>query len=147
MARERDEKHKLESQLRQLQSQFQSNTAVAQAIQESEMKKMQEYRELRQQFIQQREREKALIEEKMRKEEEVMLVETNYQNLQEEVDDMRKLIKNFRVRYKQAVTEINDLNEEHANERAELFDQIQVYDKELSLYKTLLRCVIEPRDI
>ena len=42
------------------------------------MKKMQEYRELRQQFIQQREREKALIEEKMRKEEEVMLVETNY---------------------------------------------------------------------
>ena len=76
-----------------------------------------------------------------------MLVETNYQNLQDEVDDMRKLIKNFRVRYKQAVTEINDLNEEHALERAELFDQIQVYDKELSLYKTLLRCVIEPRDI
>lgn len=36
----------------------------------------------------------------MRKEEEVLLVETNYQNLQEEVDDMRSLIKNFRVRYK-----------------------------------------------
>jgi predicted nucleic acid-binding Zn-ribbon protein len=53
-----------------------------------------------------------------------MLVETNYQNLQDEVEDMRKLIKNFRVRYKQAVTEINDLNEEHATERAEMFDQI-----------------------
>lgn len=88
-----------------------------------------------------------LIEEKLRKEEEVMLVETNYQNLQDEVDDMRRLIKNFRVRYKQAVTEINDLNEEHAHERAEMFEQIQVYDKELQLYKTLLRCVIEPRDI
>jgi hypothetical protein len=29
-----------------------------------------------------------------------MLVETNYQNLQDEVEDMRRLIKNFRVRYK-----------------------------------------------
>ena len=54
----------------------------------------------------QKEREKALIEEKERKEEEVLLVETNYQNLQEEVEDMRRLIKNFRVRYKQAVNEI-----------------------------------------
>ncbi len=76
-----------------------------------------------------------------------MLVETNYQNLQDEVEDMRRLIKNFRVRYKQAVTEINDLNEEHALERAEMFDQIQVYDKELQLQKMLLRCVVEPRDI
>lgn len=93
-------------------------------MQDSELKKMQEYRDLRQQFMEQREREKKLIEEKLRKEEEVMLVETNYQNLQDEVDDMRRLIKNFRVRYKQAVTEINDLNEEHAHERGELFDQI-----------------------
>lgn len=60
----------------------------------------------------------------MRKEEEVLLVETNYQNLQDEVDDMRKLIKNFRVRYKQAVSEISDLNEEHAKERGEYFEAI-----------------------
>jgi kinesin family protein 3/17 len=72
-----------------------------------------------------------LIEEKLRKEEEVMLVETNYQNLQDEVDDMRRLIKNFRVRYKQAVNEINDLNEEHARERSDLFEHIQTYEKEL----------------
>ena len=37
----------------------------------------------------QKEREKQLIEEKLRKEEEVLLVETNYQNLHEEMDDMR----------------------------------------------------------
>jgi hypothetical protein len=44
---------------------------------------------------------------------------------------MRRLIKNFRVRYKQAVTEINDLNEEHARERSDLFEHIQTYEKEL----------------
>ena len=37
----------------------------------------------------QKEREKLLIEEKLRKEEEVLLVETNYQNLHGEMDDMR----------------------------------------------------------
>jgi hypothetical protein len=37
------------------------------------------------------------------KEEEMLMVEGQYQTLQEEVTEMRKLIQNFRVRYKQAV--------------------------------------------
>ena len=95
----------------------------------------------------QKEREKLLIEEKMRKEEEVLLVETNYQNLQEEVDDMRKLIKNFRVRYKQAVNEISDLNEEHAKDQAEYFESVQTYERELALYKQLLLTLIDPKEL
>ena len=95
----------------------------------------------------QKEREKYLIEEKLRKEEEVLLVETNYQNLQEEVDDMRKLIKNFRVRYKQAVNEIRDLNEEHAKDQTDYFDSLQAYEREISLYKTILKGVINPKEL
>ncbi len=53
-----------------------------------------------------------------------MHVERNYQNLQEEVEDMRKLIKKFRLKYKEAVTEIKDLNSEHNRERAELFETL-----------------------
>ena len=37
---------------------------------------------------------------------------------------MRNFIKNYRIRYKQAVTEIQDLNEEHAREQADLFETI-----------------------
>jgi hypothetical protein len=37
---------------------------------------------------------------------------------------MRKLIKNFRIKYKQAVNEIKDLNVEHTKERADLFENI-----------------------
>jgi predicted nucleic acid-binding Zn-ribbon protein len=54
----------------------------------------------------------------------MMNVEKNYQSLQEEVDDMRRLIKKFRLKYKQAVNEIKDLNAEHNKERAELFETI-----------------------
>ena len=95
----------------------------------------------------QKEREKQLIEEKLRKEEEVLLVETNYQNLHEEMDDMRQLIKNFRVRYKQAVNEIRDLNEEHAKDQAEYFESTQAYEREVALYKAILKSLMEPKEL
>ena len=65
------------------------------------------------------------MEQKIKQEEEMIMVERNYHTLQEEVDDMRRLIKKFRLKYKQAVNEIKDLNAEHNRERAELFETIQ----------------------
>ena len=68
------------------------------------------YREMQLEIQAQKEREKRLLEEQKAKEEEVLMVESQYHDLQEEVEDMRKLIKSFRVRYKQAIQEIKDLN-------------------------------------
>ena len=51
----------------------------------------------------------------------MMMVEKNYQSLQEEVEDMRKLIQKLRVKYKQAQSEVHDLNREHNREKQELF--------------------------
>ncbi len=61
------------------------------------------YREMQLEIQAQKEREKRLLEEQKAKEEEVLMVESQYHDLQEEVEDMRKLIKSFRVRYKQAI--------------------------------------------
>ena len=79
------------------------------------------YREMQLEIQAQKEREKRLLEEQKAKEEEVLMVESQYHDLQEEVEDMRKLIKSFRVRYKQAIQEIKDLNQEHCKERQDLF--------------------------
>ncbi len=86
---------------------------------------MNQYREFQIRLKQQKQREKELLEQKIKKEEEMIMVERNYHTLQEEVDDMRRLIKKFRLKYKQAVNEIKDLNAEHNRERAELFETIQ----------------------
>ena len=51
----------------------------------------------------------------------MMLVERNYQSLQEEVEDMRKLIQKLRVKYKQATNEIQDIGREHNREKQEQF--------------------------
>jgi hypothetical protein len=47
----------------------------------------------------------------------MMMVEKNYQSLQEEVEDMRKLIQKLRVKYKQAQNEVHDLSREHNREK------------------------------
>lgn len=75
------------------------------------------------------------------------MVETQYQGLQSEVDDMRQLIKNFRVRYKQAVNEIQDLNQEHAKEKIEHFEQVTNYEKELALYRGILKQVVSGNEL
>lgn len=43
----------------------------------------------------------------------MLLVERQYKNLQEEVDDMRNIIKKLREKYKAAQTEIEDLQREN----------------------------------
>lgn len=72
----------------------------------------------------------------------MMHVEKNYLTLQDEVEDMRKLIKRFRTKYKQAIDEIKDLNAEHNKERADLFESIQEFQKENLLYKGILKYVL-----
>jgi hypothetical protein len=37
---------------------------------------------------------------------------------------MRKLLKQFRIKYKSAVTEIKDLNAEYTKERADIFESL-----------------------
>ena len=60
---------------------------------------------------------------------------------------MRSLIKNFRVRYKQAVNEIRDLNEEHAKDRGEYFESVQAFEREVGIYKAILKMIINPREL
>jgi len=66
------------------------------------------------------------------------MVESQYHDLQEEVEDMRKLIRSFRVRYKQAIQEIKDLNQEHCKERQDLFQNCQDLERDMHLYRDIL---------
>lgn len=67
------------------------------------------------------------------------MVAKDYENLQEEVQDMRKLTKKFRIMYKDAIQEIKDLNNEHTSEKQELWDTIGDFQKEIALYKAVMR--------
>ena len=60
---------------------------------------------------------------------------------------MRKLIKNFRVRYKQAVNEIRDLNAENAEKQSDYLEAVTAYEREVGLYKALLKHLISPKEL
>jgi len=68
----------------------------------------------------------------------MMLVEHNYQSLQEELDDMRKLITKLRTKYKQAVSEIKDINIEYNKDKQDLFSQVKESERDIVLYRMLL---------
>lgn len=143
LQKEREEKKQLEEKLTALQAKF----ANVNSVSEEEQERVAKYRQMQLELETQKQREKELEREKEEREEEVMMAEKNYLSLQEEVVDMRRLIKNFRVRYKQAVNEIKDLNYEHAKERQELFESITGFEKEASLYKEILMKILDSREI
>ena len=95
LALERQRKNELEQELKALQAKFASSVEAQEAakqmnqVSEDELAKIRNFRRMQLEMQEQKEREKQLIEEKLRKEEEVLLVETNYQNLHGEMDDMR----------------------------------------------------------
>mmetsp|Transcript_10696 Transcript_10696/g.10810 ORF Transcript_10696/g.10810 Transcript_10696/m.10810 type:complete len:119 (-) Transcript_10696:741-1097(-) len=77
----------------------------------------------------------------------MILVEKNYQSMQEEVDDMRQLLKKLRTKYKEALNEIKDLNTENTKERQELWEEIQEFQKDNLLYKGILKQMVSEREI
>lgn len=58
-------------------------------------------------------------------------VEQKYHNLQEEVDDGRKVMKILRAKYKNAMAEIKDLTREHEIEKEDMLDTIRELVSEL----------------
>jgi hypothetical protein len=64
---------------------------------------------------------------------------TNLQDVEEEVEEKGKLVNKLKKRYKAALNEIKDLDDEHQSEKSDLFDTIRSIERDLDFYK----CVVE----
>ncbi len=105
------------------------------------------YRELQLKLKKQKKKEKQLQLEKLQKEDEVLMVEQHYKDLQEECDENRKNIKKLRAKYQAAIDEINDLHQEHERNREDLLDTIRDNERDLKLYKGMVRMLMGEDDI
>lgn len=65
-------------------------------------------------------------------------MEHDYKDLQEEVNEKSKLLSQLRKRYKGALAEIQDLESEHLNEKAELLESIRSLEIEFGFYKAVV---------
>lgn len=88
-----------------------------------------------------------MIEEQKKREEDFMMIEHEYQDLQEEVNDKSKLLNKIRKRYKGALTEIQDLEGEHYNEKADLLDTIRTMEVDLGFYKAIVDMLMNDHNL
>ena len=88
-----------------------------------------------------------MIEEQKKREEDFLMIEHEYQDLQEEVNDKSKLLNKLRKRYKGALAEIQDLEGEHYNEKADLLDTIRTMEVDLGFYKAIVDMLMNDHNL
>lgn len=106
LAIEQREKESLEAMLKQLEQKLVQGGEV---MEEREKEQSKAHREYQMKLKKQKKKERKLLEEKMKAEEEMFSVNRQYKDLQEEVNENRKIIEKFKVKYQAAMHEIKDL--------------------------------------
>jgi kinesin family protein 3/17 len=102
------------------------------------------YREFQLKLQKQKVKETRLKEEQLKREEELM---TNLQDVQDAADEKGKLVLKLRKRYKAALNEIKDLDEEHQSEKSELLDSIRSLERDLDFYKSIVDILISENEL
>ena len=154
------DKEKIESELKEREAQFLSEKEQREGLQEmlshleqklvvgghdfqeKQKEQAKKYHDMRQKLKKQRVKEKKLLEEQMKKEEEKMMVEEQYKDVQEELHDKDRLLKELRIKYESAFSEVTDLQREHQEERENLFDTIREQNQDLDFYKKVVEIMM-----
>ena len=68
--------------------------------------------------------------------------EKHYNNLQDEVEDCRKIIKKLRQKYRTANNELKDIHKENAERNEELLDTVREQAKELDFLNQVVGNVL-----
>jgi hypothetical protein len=105
------------------------------------------FREYQLKLKKQKRKQTKLLDEQKRKDEDLLLIEHEYNDLQEEVNDKTKLLNKLRKKYKGALAEIQDLDSEHYNEKAELLDTIRTMDIDLGFYKAIVDILLNESNL
>lgn len=75
------------------------------------------------------------------------MMEHEYNDLQEEVNEKSQLLNKLRKRYKAALAEIQDLESEHLNEKAELLETIRTLEIDLGFFKAVVENLLNDHNL
>jgi len=136
------------AQLENILSKMQQKLVVGgKALEEKEKDRAKEVREMQLKLEKQKQVEKQLFKQKQQQEEEKLMVEQQYHDLQEEVDDNRKIIKELRNRYKAALSEIDDIKKENQDNNEDNLITIRDQGSEIEFYQKLVKNLLKPEEV
>ena len=87
------------------------------------------------------------VQTRQLKEEEILLGESKYNSLQEEVEEQRKIIRKLRKKYKSALAEIKDLEREHELNKEDLLDTIRLLEKDIKINNAIMLNLLSPEEL
>jgi kinesin family protein 3/17 len=114
-------KEQLEERIKEIQTKF----VNAGEIEQREKERLKAQKNFRRKFKMQKKRQLQLIEEKKKKEEEMMNMEKKYQSAQDELEDLRKIVKDLRGRYKGIMNEIKQANHEFEDQKEGIYEDLR----------------------
>lgn len=113
------------------------------ALGEGDAQQAKEYREMQLEQEELKKRERELQEQQKQREDEMLMIEGNYQSAQEEIEQKTKIVKKLRNRYKASLQEVKDLEREHQDDKERLTDTIRIMERDLDFYKKLTSMMLK----
>lgn len=92
-------------------------------------------------------KEDELINEKIKKENELKLMQENYQNAEEELEGLRTKVKQLQNDVRMYKSELDDIHHENEFEREQLLDNIRENDKELDFLKQVVAMALSDEEL
>ena len=77
----------------------------------------------------------------------MLFVQGNYTSLQQEVESMRQIMEKLRAKYKGAESEINDLTQEHQQQKTELLDIIRSQEKAVKFSNKVMNILFSENEL
>jgi kinesin family protein 3/17 len=120
-------KEELEEQLRDIQMKL---VIGGEELDKAEKERLKAQKQFRRKLKIQKKRQQKLIEEKKKKEEEFMNMEKKYQSAQDELEDLRKIVKELRNKYRNTMNEIKNINHEFKDQKEEIYEDLLIETQE-----------------
>jgi myosin heavy subunit len=141
---EKQQKAQLENILQKMQQKL---VIGGKALEETEKERAKQVREMQLKLEKQKKIEQELFQQKKEQEEEKLMVERQYKDLQEEVDENRKIIKELRMRYVAAIQEIEDIKKENQDNNEDNLITIREQASEIEFYQKLVKNLLKPEEV
>lgn len=139
-AEDHEQKSKLSNMLSEIKNQLIQGGEV---LNKAEQDRLNAQKEYRRKLRSQKKKEKKLLEQFKKREEEVEMREKEYASMQDELEDLRKLSKQLKVKFKAANAELNDINHEFELEKEEILENCRAKQDENEFLLTVIKKVIQ----
>ena len=116
-------------------------------INENEKKKFKEYREVQLKQREEKIKKKQIQDAKKKEEEELLTKDKQYNDVQTELIDKKKIILKLNDKIKFLGTEISDLKYENERDKEEMISSIKELNKENKLYHGMLKMILTDSEI